>query len=133
MRSLNIPLAGVAACLFAISGALTAQEPAVTQLMTQELTNIPGREAVMITVEYAPGWSDPVHRHNAHAFIYVLEGSIVMQVQGREQVTLNPGQTFYEGTGDVHAVGRNASSTRPARFLVFFLKDTGSPLLVPAQ
>lgn len=133
MRSLNIPLAGVAACLFAISGALTAQEPAVTQLMTQELTNIPGREAVMITVEYAPGWSDPVHRHNAHAFIYVLEGSIVMQVQGGEQVTLNPGQTFYEGTGDVHAVGRNASSTRPARFLVFFLKDTGSPLLVPAQ
>ena len=81
--------------------------------MAKELTNIPGKEALMITVEYAPGWSDPAHRHNAHAFIYVLEGSIVMQVKGGEPVTLNPGQTFYEGTDDVHAVGRNASSTRP--------------------
>jgi len=131
MRSLTFPLPGVAACLFAMTGALTAQEPAVTELMTKGLPDIPGREVLMITVEYAPGGSDPVHRHNAHGFIYVLEGSIVMQVKGGKQVTLNPGQTFYESTDDVHTVGRNASSTRPARFLVFLLKDQGSPPVVP--
>lgn len=133
MRTLNSTLAGLVACLFAMSGGLTAQEATVTELMTKVLPDVPGREVLMITVEYAPGGSDPGHRHNAHAFIYVLDGSIVMQVEGGKQVTLSPGQTFYEGTGDVHAVGRNASSTKPARFLVFFLKNTGSPLLVPAR
>ena len=87
----------------------------------------------MFTVEYAPGWSDPVHRHNAQAFVYVLEGSIVMQVKGGEQVTLTPGQTFYEGPDDVHVVGRNASSAKPAKFLVFLIKDKGAPVLVPVE
>ena len=87
----------------------------------------------MITVEYAPGGSDPVHRHNAQAFVYVLEGSIVMQVKGEKQVTLTPGQTFYEGPDDVHTVGRNASSTKPAKFLVFLIKDKGAPVLVPVE
>jgi quercetin dioxygenase-like cupin family protein len=119
--------------LLAITGALTAQEPTVTPLMVKELTDIPGREVLMITVEYAPGGADPVHRHDAHGFIYVLEGSVVMQVKGGKPVTLRPGQTFYEGTDDVHLVGRNASSTKPAKFLVFLLKDKGSPALVPVQ
>jgi len=88
---------------------------------------------VMLTVEYAPGGADPVHRHNANAFVYVLEGSVVMQVKGGEPVTLLPGQTFFEGPDDVHVVGRNASSTKPAKFLVFLLKDVGSPAVVPAQ
>ena len=131
MRTLHFPLAGLAVCLLGITSLLTAQAPAVTQLMAKALTDIPGREVLMITVEYAPGGADSVHRHNAHALIYVLEGSIVMQVKGRTPVTLNPGQTFYEGTDDVHAVGRNASSTRPARFLVFLLKGIGSPILAP--
>ena len=131
MRTLNFSLAGLAACLFVATTAQTAQAPTVTPLMAKELKDIPGREVLMITVEYAPGGGDPVHRHNAHGFIYVLEGSIVMQVNGGEQVTLNPGQTFYEGTDDIHAVGRNASSTKPAKFLVFLLKGTGSPALVP--
>ena len=87
----------------------------------------------MITVEYAAGNSDPVHRHNAHGFIYVLEGSIVMQVKGGKEVTLNPGETFYEGPEDVHVVGRNASNTKPAKFLVFFIKDKGAPILVPEK
>jgi quercetin dioxygenase-like cupin family protein len=86
----------------------------------------------MITVEYPPGSVDPIHRHNAHAFIYVLEGSIIMQVKGGKEVTLTPGQTFYEGPDDVHVVGRNASRTSPARFVVFFIKDKGAPVLVPA-
>src|SRR5437879_11263507 len=92
-----------------MSGTLVAQEAKVTQLMSKDLTNLPGKEGLMITVEYPPGSSDPIHRHNAHAFVYVLEGSIVMQVRGGKEMTLTPGQTFYEGPDDVHIVGRNAS------------------------
>ena len=115
------------------SARLLAQEATVTPLMSKDLLEMPGKELSMITVEYAPGGSDPVHRHNAQAFIYVLEGSIVMQVKGGQQVTLTPGQTFYEGPDDVHVVGRNASRTAPAKFLVFFVKAKGAPILVPAQ
>jgi len=86
-----------------------------------------------ITVEYPPGSTDPIHRHNAHGFIYVLEGSIVMQVRGGKEVTLTPGQTFYEGPDDVHVVGRNASQTKPAKFVVFFVKDKGAPIVVPEK
>ena len=116
-----------------MSSTLVAQEAKVTQLISRELTNLPGKEGLMITVEYPPGSSDPIHRHNAHAFVYVLEGSIVMQVRGGKEVTLKPGQTFYEGPNDVHIVGRNASQTKPAKFLVFFVKDKGAPILVPAH
>jgi quercetin dioxygenase-like cupin family protein len=133
-RSLNIRQAAlVAVLLCAVGGRLIAQEAVVTPLMTKELADLPGKEALMITVEYPPGSKDAVHRHNAHAFVYVLEGSIVMQVKGGKQVTLTPGQTFYEGPGDVHVVGRNASTTKPARFLVLLLKEKGAPVLVPAQ
>jgi len=119
------------ACL--MSSTLVAQEARVTQLMSKDLANVPGKEGVMLTVEYPPGSSDPIHRHNAHAFVYVLEGSIVMQVRGGKQVTLTPGETFYEGPADVHVVGRNASKTNPAKFVVFFVKDKGAPILVPAK
>jgi quercetin dioxygenase-like cupin family protein len=119
------------ACL--ISGTLLAQEAKVTQLMSKDLPNLPGKEGLMITVEYPPGSSDPIHRHNANAFVYVLEGTIVMQVRGGKEVTLTPGQTFYEGPNDVHVVGRNASQTKPAKFVVFLVKDKGTPVLVPAK
>jgi quercetin dioxygenase-like cupin family protein len=119
------------ACL--MSGTLVAQEAKVTQLLSKDLTNLPGEEGLMITVEYPPGSSDPIHRHNAHAFVYVLEGSIVMQVRGGKEVTLTPGQTFYEGPSDVHVVERNASQTKPAKFVVFLVKDKGAPVLVPAN
>ncbi len=133
-RSLTIRKAAlVAALLFGVGGRLTAQEAVVTPLMTKELGDLPGKEGLMITVDYPPGSTDQVHRHNAHAFVYVLEGSIVMQVKGGKSVTLSPGQTFYEGPEDVHVVGRNASRTKPARFLVVFVKDKGAPVLVPAQ
>jgi len=118
---------------FFISGTLFAQEAKVTPLMSKDFANIPGKEGLMITVEYPPGSNDPIHRHNAHGFIYVLEGSIVMQVRGGKEVTLTPGQTFYEGPDDVHVVGRNASKTEPAKFIVFFVKDKGAPVLVPAK
>ena len=109
------------------------QEAKVTQLLSKNLTDLPGKEGLMITVEYPPGSLDPIHRHNAHAFIYVLEGSIVMQVRGGKETILTPGQTFYEGPDDVHIVGRNASQTKPAKFLVFFVKDKGAPVLVPTN
>ncbi len=119
------------ACL--ATGALVGQEPKVTQVLSKDLTDIPGKEGLMLTVEYPPGGSDPVHRHNAHGFIYVLEGSVVMQVRGGKETTLTPGQSFYEGPDDVHVVGRNASQTKPAKFLVFLVKDKGAPPLVPAH
>ena len=116
-----------------IAGTLMAQEAKVAPLMSKDLTDIPGKEGLMITVEYPPGGSDPIHRHNAYAFVYVLEGSIVMQVKGGKEVTLAPGQTFYEGRDDVHTVGRNASSTKPAKFVVFLVKEKGAPVLVPVK
>jgi len=116
-----------------IAGTLMAQEPEVTPLMSKDLKDFPGKEGLMITVEYPPGGVDPIHRHNAHAFLYVLEGSVVMQVKGGKEVTLTPGQTFYEGPNDVHVVGRNASNTKPAKFLVFLVKNKGAPVLVPVK
>jgi len=121
------------ALLCIMTDPLMAQEPTITSLMQKELADIPGKEVLMITVEYAPGGSDPVHRHNADAFVYVLEGSVVMQVRGGKEVTLTPGQVFHEGTHDVHIVGRNASGTKPAKFLVVLVKKKGAPVLVPAN
>ena len=116
-----------------ITGTAAAEEAKVTPLMSKDLPESPGREALMITVEHAPGGSSAIHRHNAHAYVYVLEGSVVQQVKGGKQVTLTPGQTFYEGPDDIHVVDRNASKTKPAKFLVFLIKDKGAPALVPVK
>ena len=131
----NKKLALIPLLMFLAAGASFAQpeQPPVISLMSKDLTNMPGKEVLMITVEYPPGWSDPIHRHNAQAFVYVLEGSVVMQVQGGKEVMLTPGQTFYEGTDDVHLIGRNASTTKPAKFLVFLVKNKGAPVLVPVK
>jgi len=118
-------------CLMTMT--LMAQEPKVTSLMSKGLPNIPGKEAQMLTVEYPPGGLDPIHRHNASAFVYVLEGSIVMQLRGGKEVTLTSGQTFYEGPDDIHVVGRNASNTRSAKFVVFLVKNQGAPALTPVK
>jgi len=136
---MSIPkLALVLVCLMLLPlGPLDTQEAPkeakVTPLFSKDLADFPGKEGLMITVEYPPGSTDPIHRHNAHGFIYVLEGSIVMQVRGGKEVTLTPGQTFYEGPDDVHVVGRNASQTKPAKFVVFFVKDKGAPIVVPEK
>ena len=119
------------ACL--ISGTLVAQEAKVTQLLSKDLTNLPGKEGLMIIVEYPPGNVDQIHRHNAHGFIYVLEGSIVMQVRGGKETVLTAGQTFYEGPDDVHVLGRNASKTKPAKFVAFFVKNKSAAITVPAK
>ena len=127
----------LAALLLSAAGAAGAQETgphaSVATLMTKALSDYPGKEATMITVDYPPGSVDPVHRHDAHAFVYVLEGSIVMAVNGGKPVTLKAGDTFYEGPGDVHTVGRNASRTEPAKFVVVLLKDQGAPVLTPVH
>jgi quercetin dioxygenase-like cupin family protein len=114
-------------------GAKSAQDTIITPLMSKEFANIAGKEGLMITVEYAPGASSPKHRHDAHTFVYVLEGSIVMQAEGGQPVTLGPGETFYETPTDIHAVSKNASATKPAKFLVFLVKDKGVPPVLPAQ
>lgn len=131
------------ALLLLCSGTAVAQQTAakeqlpaeaqVTSLMLKALKDDPTKEVLMLAVEYPPGSKDPIHRHNAQAFVYVLEGTIVMQVKGGPEVTLTPGQTFYEGPDDVHVVGRNASSTKPARFIVLLVKEKGAPVLVPAM
>jgi quercetin dioxygenase-like cupin family protein len=113
--------------------ATAADDAKVTPLMSKDLTGIAGKEATMVTVEYAPGASSAVHRHNASTFVYVLEGSVVMQVKGGKEVTLGPGQTFYESPDDIHAVSKNASRTKPVKFLVFFVKDKGAPATVPTK
>ena len=116
-----------------MTSTVAAQQPDVVVLMSKDLTDIPGKEVSMLTVEYPPGWSDPVHRHNAHGFLYVLEGSVVMPVNGGKEVTLTPGQTFYEAPEDVHVLDRNVSTTRPAKMVVILVKDKGAPILVPVK
>ena len=123
----NVVPAIVACSCFA--GPYAHADAVVTVLLTKPLPELPGKAMEMITVDYPPGSSDPIHRHDAHAFVYVLEGSIVMQVKGGKEVTLTPGQTFYEGPSDVHVVGRNASSSKPAKFLVVLVKNEGAPIL----
>ncbi|HEX6993359.1 MAG TPA: cupin domain-containing protein [Gammaproteobacteria bacterium] len=132
---------GLRACAVLVLGAaldIAVAQPAasgsqVTPLVTQSLVGVPGKEGVMLTVEYPPGEESPPHRHNASTFVYVLEGKVEMQVEGGERVTLEAGQTFYESPSDIHSVSRNASDTEPARILVFMVKDEGAPLTLPAR
>ena len=118
-----------------VAAPLAAQAPLakVTQLSTRDLPDLPGKEALILMVDYPPGAVDPVHRHDADAFVYVLEGSIVMGVRGGKTVTLHPGETFYEGPNDIHTVGRNASLTKPAKFVVVLLKNENAPVLTPVD
>ena len=113
--------------------AATQEPPKVTTLFSRDLSDMPGKEGEMLIVEYPPGGADPVHRHDANAFVYVLEGSVIMQLKGSDPVTLHPGQTFYEGPDDIHVVGRNASKTEPAKFLVVLVKNKGAPDLTPVE
>jgi quercetin dioxygenase-like cupin family protein len=123
----------IAGCAFAAQFAPGAPPPDVKEIMSKPLTDIPGKEGLMLMVTYPPGGADEIHRHNAHAFVYVLEGAIVMQLRGAEPVTVKAGETFYEGPNDVHIVGRSASETEPAKFVVFLVKNQGAPALVPAE
>jgi quercetin dioxygenase-like cupin family protein len=109
-----------------------AEDAKINPLMAKDLTGLSGKEATMLTVEYAPGGSSDKHQHNAHTFVYVLEGSIVRQVEGGKAVTLGPGQTFYQSPSDIHTVSKNVSDSQPAKFLVFFVKEKGAPLVIPA-
>ena len=128
MKSLVINSALVLGALFT-GPAHPAPHADVKEVFSKDLQDFAGKEGVVLEVSYPPGSVDEVHRHDAHAFVYVLEGSIVMQVKGGQPVTLRSGQTFYEGPNDVHVIGRNASDTEPARFVVFFLKKKGAPIL----
>lgn len=113
--------------------AATPPPPVVETVMVKALPEYPGKEVLMLRVEYPPGGADPVHRHDAHGFVYVLEGSVVMGVAGGKEVTLKPGESFHEGPEDVHTVGRNASQDKPAKFVVFLLKEQKKPVLIPVN
>ena len=126
-------LVGLALLCLMLSGTAMAEQAKVVSLMSKDLPDMPGKEMLMISVEHPPGGSNPAHRHNAHAMLYVLEGSVVMQVKGGKPVTLTAGQSFYEGPDDVHVVDRNASSTKPAKFVVVLIKTKGAPALLPAE
>jgi quercetin dioxygenase-like cupin family protein len=114
-------------------GDASAPHATVAENMTKALPDFPGKEILTITVDYPPGAVDPVHRHDAHAIVYVLEGSIIMGVKGQKEQVLKPGDTFYEGPNDIHTVGRNASKTKPAKFVVFLLKNQNAPVLTPVE
>jgi len=115
-----------------MTSTLMAQE-IITTLISRDLEEVPGKEVLTYTVEFPPAYSSSAHRHNASVSVYMLEGSLVMQVKGGKEVTLTPGQTFYEGPNDIHVVGRNASQAKPAKFLVFMVKPKGAPALVPVK
>jgi len=123
----------LACCAQFTQAAHAAPHAVVTRVMRKDVADMPGKELLMLRVEYPPGAVDPVHRHDAYALLYVLHGSVVMKVRGGKQVTLGPGQTFYEGPNDVHTVGRNASKTQPAEFVVVLLKKVGAPVVLPAR
>lgn len=112
---------------------VAAEDGRVTPLMEKNLANYPGKEGLMVSVEYGPGGSTPIHKHDADVFVYVLEGSVVMQLKGQKEVTLSPGETFYEGPSDIHLVSRNASKTKPAKFIVVLLKNKGAPVVMPVK
>ena len=109
-----------------------AQET-ITTLITKDLAVLPGEQVLMYTVDFPPGFSSPIHRHNAQVCVYVLAGTVVMQVRGKKELTLGPGGSFYEDPNDIHVVSRNASSTKPAKFLVFLINKKGAPLVLPAK
>ena len=132
MKKIILPIA-IVACALAAQFAPAAPPPDVKEIMSKPLTDIPGKEGLVLTVTYPPGGADEIHRHDAHAFVYVLEGSIIEGVRGGKEVTLTPGQSFYEGPNDVHTVGRNASSTKPAKFVVLLLKKKGVDAVLPAS
>lgn len=132
MPSANI----VPTCLLLIGSFATsalAQDATVTPLVTKPLAGIAGKEGLMLTVEYPPGVATAAHRHNANTFVYVLEGSVVMQVRGGPELTLKAGDTFYESPSDIHSVSRNASASLPAKLLVLLVKDVGAAPTVPAN
>lgn len=134
MHTLKISMPAILACLSClVSVPLIAQEPTVTPVMSKELADIPGKEVVVVRVDYAPGGADIVHQHNADAIVYVLEGTVVEQVKGGKPDTLTAGETFFEGPEDIHIVGKNASDTKPASILAILVKKKGAPALVPVK
>jgi quercetin dioxygenase-like cupin family protein len=131
--ALSALLVSAGICLSATVAAAAEDTAKVTSLMSKNLPDYPGKEGLMISVEYGPGGSSPVHKHEADAFVYVLEGSIVMQVKGEKEVTLSPGDTFYESPSDIHLISRNASKTKPAKFIVVLVKKKGAPVVMPVK
>ena len=120
--------------LLAVGAAIPAlaQTSTVNSLFQTDVDDVSNQEIVVLEVRYPPGVKSASHRHNAHTVVYVLEGTVIMQVAGGERKTLTAGQVFYENPNDIHSVSMNASDTEPARILVYFLKEKGAPVTQPA-
>ena len=132
MKKIILSIA-IAVCVIAAQFAPAAPPPDVKEMMSKPFPDIPDKEGLRLTVSYPPGGADEIHRHNAHAFVYVIEGSVVMQLRDVKPVTLKAGETFYEGPNEVHIVGRNASDSKPAKFVVFLVKKQGVPAFIPTK
>ena len=129
----NIKKLVLSVSIFVCGFATTAYSQQVNTLLTRQLPEVPGKEIKVVTVNYPPGAVDAIHRHDAHVVVYVLEGEVEMQVRGGALQRLGPGQVFYEAPEDIHTVSRNVSKTKPAKFVVFFIKNGGAPILTPAH
>lgn len=101
-------------------------------LMSRDVIGLPGKEVVVAAIPSPPGQISPPHRHNAQVFVYILQGTMIMQVKGGPRMTLGAGQVFYESPSDIHTVSANASKTEPAKFLAILIKDKGKPAVFPA-
>jgi len=138
-RSVPVNLAMAASAAFwsltptahAANAAAPPPDAVVHRLMTRDLIGAAGKEILLLTVEYVAAGASLPHRHDAQVFVYVLDGAVRMQIEGGAPVTLGPGDTLYEGPNDVHTVSANASRTKPARILVFIVKDKGAPVSSP--
>lgn len=133
LRHRRVAQAIVLGIISLITGSVAAEDATIRQILSQELIGLNGKEGVLLTVEYAPSASSAKHRHHAYTFVYVLEGTVVMQIEGGDAVTLGPGETFYESPDDIHLVSKNASDSERAKFLVFFVKEKIAPQLVPLR
>jgi len=124
-----VPAVAIAAVMFSMP-----VDGVEGQLLNMPLPALPENQEILVSeVNIAPGQESAPHRHNAHVFVYVLEGQINMQVAGGKLVTLSPGDIFYENPNDIHSVSQNASDTESAKFLVHIIKTVGVPISTPVS
>ncbi|RRW52142.1 cupin domain-containing protein [Pseudomonas moraviensis] len=132
MKALHLVAAALA---FTLSASAMAHDPSekITVLQEQLLKNAPGKKAMMIEVDYQPGQSSIAHKHEGTAMAYVLDGEVISQIKGEKALTYKKGQFWYEPAGSEHLVSKNASSTKPAKLLVFMVLAPDEQVLIPLE
>jgi quercetin dioxygenase-like cupin family protein len=136
LRRFTIAAATAVMLIPAIASAQTAgaaPQSSRKVLMTKDLADFPGKEALVYLIDYPPGTNNLPHRHDAHVFLHILSGQLNAQVKGGELTVLNPGDTYYESPNDIHIVSRNPSSTTPAKAILFMVHNKGAALSTPVK